>query len=122
MTHSRVDHLWTTCCGAVPLAVAVGTQERAALDDPARNPELGLAGGVARLDLWAARGARGAGRGRGGAGVVSGRVPVGGPLPDVAGDVVQTVGVGGEGPALARVPVPRIRPPREVTVPVVGQP
>src|SRR4051794_751611 len=44
VAHAGVDHLGASRGGAVALAVAVGTQERAALDDLARDLELRLGG------------------------------------------------------------------------------
>ena len=43
MTHAGVDHLGASGCGPVALAVAIGAEERAALDHLARNAELRLA-------------------------------------------------------------------------------
>src|SRR5690606_9715988 len=45
-----------------------------------------------------------------------------GPLPDIAGHVVETVGVGGETSDPGDLPVPGVGQIRELAVPVVGQP
>src|SRR4029077_19127774 len=81
VAHARIDGLRSACRGAVAQAVVVGAQERTALDDLARHPELRLARVVTpRL----AAGTPGAGVG----------VPVGGPLQDVPRHVDESVAVG----------------------------
>src|SRR5215207_11251266 len=78
VAHAGVDHLRPARGGAVAQAVAVGAQERAALDDLARDRELRL-GGIP-------------------AGCLAAAVPVRRPLPDVARHVEQPEPVGLERP------------------------
>ena len=49
VAHSSVDHLRTSRCRPVSLAVVVGAEERAALDHTAGNGELWLGAVVARV-------------------------------------------------------------------------
>ena len=44
VAHAGVDHLWAPCSGAVSLTVAVGAEERPALDHLAGDAELRLRG------------------------------------------------------------------------------
>ena len=122
MAHAGVDHLGSPRRRSVALAVAVRAQERAALDHLSRHPELWLPRVVAGLHLRAARVARNAARGRIRRHGVTRGIPVGGPLPDVPGHVEQAVRVRGKRTDLRGMPVTRLGPPREVTVPEVGQP
>src|ERR1700732_4992646 len=85
VAHARIDHLRPPRRGPVAVAVAIGTEERSALDDLARHLELRLPRVVAaRLTARTA----GAGVGK----------PVARPLPDVACHVEQAV-AGGRGGA-----------------------
>ena len=109
MAHAGVDHLRSAGGGPVAQAVVVGAQERAALDDLARHPELRLPRVVtACRAAWVA--------------VAGVGVPVGGPLPDVARHVEQAVAVGREAADGRGAAVAGLGPPRELAVPVVGQP
>ncbi len=94
---------------------------RPALDHLAGDAELGLSRVKALLERPAPR------VGRHAAGLVgpSGMaidVPVGRPLPDVAGHVEETVAVRWKGPDLGGGAVAGLGSPRKVAVPVVGEP
>src|SRR6056297_1207833 len=100
MLDRRVHRLALPRGGPVANAVLVGAEKRATLGDLARDLELGregiealLAGATARVG----RDAAGLGRSRGGIGRMPIGVPVAGPLPDIAGHVVEAVAVGREG-------------------------
>ena len=121
MAHPGVDHLRPASRGAVAHAIAVGTEVGAALDHLARYPELRLPPVVALADSATARIAWNA------AGLVDlGRmavgVPVGGPVPDVAGHVVEAVPVRREGSDRSCRAIAAVRSPREIAVPEVGEP
>src|SRR6266487_2430937 len=109
--------------GGRPVAQAVvGCAEvRAALDHLARDVLAGLAGRVAALGAVDPRVAGDAAR-PGGLGGMAWRVEVAGPLPDVAGHVVQAVAVGAERPdgRGPRVPVALEVLPGELALPGVG--
>src|SRR4029077_12545902 len=88
------DLLWSVGGGAVAQAVGVGAEERAALDDPPRDAELGLRGvEAAFLRRDRLRGGCAAAVRLGGVGRPTHGVPVAGPLPDVPRHVVQAVPV-----------------------------
>src|SRR4051794_814254 len=114
MTHPGVDHLRAARRRTVAQAVGVGAQVRAALDHLATDPELWLAWVVALLEVAPARVVRDAAR-RGGVLRVA-VPPVVGPLPDVAGHVLEAEPVGGEAAdgRGARVAALLRAPPREV--------
>ena len=95
MAHAGVDHLRPARRRTVAQAVGVGAQVRAALDHLAPDPELRLARVVALLEVATARVGRDAAR-RAGVVRVAAGPPVVGPLPDVAGHVVETEPVGRE--------------------------
>ena len=108
VAHAGIDGLRAARGRAVAQAVAVGAQERPALDHLARDLELRLVRvvsvcGTTRLDV---------------AGVA---VPVGGPLPDIARHVEQPVAVGCEAADRCCLPVSGVGQIRELAVPVVGE-
>ena len=116
-----VDHLRAAAGRAVAAAVAVGAEERAALDHLAGDPELRLR----RIEAGGLVGSTGVARHAAGfllVDVVPIGVPVGRPLPHVAGHVDEPEVVGGERPDRRCRAVAGCCPPREVTVPVVGEP
>src|SRR5215472_9720692 len=92
MARRGVHRLRMTCCRAVTTAVIRRAQMRAALQHFARNPYFGLARVIARILAAAARVDRDA-AGLLGIGLVSGRIPVGRPFPDIADHVVDAVAV-----------------------------
>ena len=120
VAHAGVDHLRAPGGRPVAQAVAVGAEERPALDHLARDAELRLRRVVALLDCRRA----GCGHAARLVGVPGWpRVPVGRPLPDVAGHVVEAEAVGREGAdRRRRRRSPSSGPPGEVAVPVVRQP
>src|SRR6516225_3124885 len=85
-----VDGLGVARRRTIAATVIRGAQMRAALQYLARNADVRLAVVVAALlrrAAWILRRAAGSGRGD----LMTGTVPVGGPLPDVADHVVQPV-------------------------------
>src|SRR5262245_42958904 len=93
MACRAIDRLRVPGSRAIATAIAWRTQERAALDDLARDPDLRLAGVVAVLLGSAARiSRRAASLLLAGVGVDLG-VPVAGPLPDIANHVMEPVAV-----------------------------
>ena len=95
MARRRVDRLGKPRRRSIPAAVIRRAEMRAALDHFAGNPDLRLSRIEAVRLVAAARIVRGA------APVLRlvdrpERVPIGRPLPDVAGDVNQAVAVGGK--------------------------
>src|SRR5262249_14707659 len=90
-----VHHLRSSGGRPVAQAVGVGAQVRTALDDLAGDRELGLGGVEARLATAPARVGRDAARLVDLVGVTL-APPVGRPLPDVAGHVVEPEAVGRE--------------------------
>src|SRR5262245_6072072 len=120
MAHAGVDHLRASRGGPVTQAVAIGAEERAALDHLPGHSELWLLGVVALLEARAA-GVTGHTAGRVG---IFGKplgVPVRRPLPHVPGHVEEAEAVGRVRADGARRPVARLRSPREVAVPVVRE-
>src|SRR6476646_4363772 len=95
MRHRRVDHLRLASGGAVAEAVVRRAEVRAALDHLARDVLSGLAGVEALLGRRDPRVRRDAAWARDLVRVAGGK-PVGRPLPDVAGDVVEAVAVRGK--------------------------
>src|SRR3984957_10499037 len=77
---------------AIAAAIIRRTQMRSPFEHLARNPDAGLAGVVALVFAAAAWIFRNAARLRR-VGIVPGRVPVAGPLPDIADHVVKAVAV-----------------------------
>src|SRR6516165_3809318 len=92
MARRGVDRLRMTGGRAVTSAIVRCAQMRAALQYLPGNSDLGLAGVVACILTAAARVDRDA-AGLASVGLVSGRVPVAGPFPDVADHVVEAVTV-----------------------------
>ena len=92
MAHAGVDHLRPPCGRPVAHAVAVRTEVGAALDHLAGHSELRLPPVVASVDGAASRITRNSAGSVDFAWMAIG-VPVGGPIPDVAGHVVQPVAV-----------------------------
>src|SRR5262245_37202231 len=100
VTHGRLDRLRRAGGRSISMAVVRSAQVRAALDDHPRELLTRLAGVVAPLRRCDPRVDPRPGRTTAGVDLrfrVSRRVEVGGPFPDVAGDVVQAVAVGREG-------------------------
>ncbi len=122
MTHTGVDHLGAAGSRAIAPAVVVGAEERTALDHLARHTELRLVPVEARRDVGAPRVGGHTARRVGVVGMPGG-VPVGGPLPDVAGHVEQPEVVGRERTdgSGAGEPVGLRVAPREITLPEVRQ-
>ena len=121
MAHPGIDHLRPASRGAVAHAIAVGAKVGAALDHLAGYSELRLPPVVALAYSATARITWNAARlvdlGRMAVGV-----PVGGPIPDIAGHVVQAVPVRREGSDRSCRAVAEVRSPREIAVPEVGEP
>jgi hypothetical protein len=110
-----VDRLALTGGGAVAEAVVGGAEVRAALDDAARYARAGLAAVLRRGHPGVLRPAAAAGGRRGG-------VEVAGPLPDVAGHVVEPEAVGRVAPDRGRALLARRLQvlPGEFALPGVG--
>jgi hypothetical protein len=122
VAHAGVDHLGPTRRRPIAQTVAVRAEERAALDHLAGHPELRLARVVARFHRGPPRIPRCAAGSYVHLPFVPGPVPVRGPLPYVPGHVVESVGIGRERADGGCLPVAGGRPPRELPMPVVGQP
>src|SRR5688500_16308363 len=120
VAHPGVDHLRPASAGAIAHAVAAGTEVGAALDHLAGHSELRLPPVVAGVDGAASRITRNAAGSVDFARMAIG-VPVGGPIPDIAGHVVQPVAVRREGSDWSRRAVASIRSPREIAVPEIGE-
>src|SRR5215469_7992678 len=92
MTRRSIDRLGMSCRRAIAAAIVGRAQMRAALQNLARDPDVGLARIVARGLKAAARILRNtAGLGR--IGFVPVQPPVRGPFPDIADHVVKAVAV-----------------------------
>jgi hypothetical protein len=105
MRHRRVDHLRLAGGGAVAEAVVRRAEMRAALDHPTWDVLAGLARVVARFGRGDARVGRDAARAHDLVRMAR-DVPVGRPLPDVPGDVVEPVPVRREAAYRGRPLVP----------------
>src|SRR4029453_5538832 len=120
MAHPSIDHLRPAGGWAVAHAIAVGAEVGAALDHLAGYPELRLpaivavAYGAASRIAWDAAGLVDLGR-------MAIGVPVGGPIPHVAGHVVKAVPVRRKRSDRHGRAVAKIRSRRKVTVPEVGK-
>src|SRR4249920_95548 len=106
--------------GSVAHAIGVRTQIGAALDHFPRHPKLWLPTVVAVAEVAATRIAWDA-AGLGDFGRVAVGVPVGSPVPNVSGHVVQAVRVRREGADRGGRAITTIRSPSEVAVPEVGE-
>src|SRR3954453_21246727 len=95
MAGRRIHRLGVARGWAITAAIIRRAEVRAAFDYLARNFYVGLARVIARVFATAARILRHAARLRR-IGFVLLRIPVGGPLPDVADHVVHTVAIGRE--------------------------
>src|ERR1700692_2700698 len=92
MAGRGIDRFGMACGGAVAAAIVWRAQMRTALQDLARNFDIGLTGVVASILAAAARILRNA-TGFWRVGLVLRGVPVGGPFPDIADHVVDAVAV-----------------------------
>ena len=121
VTGRRIDGLCVSRGRPVAPAVVGRAQMRAALQHLARDLDVGLAGVVAR-GLRPAPGVVGDAAGLGRVGLVAGREPVAGPLPDIADHVGEAVAVGGERAdgGGARHPAAAQGLARKLTAPDVG--
>src|SRR3954447_4512850 len=92
MAHSGFDHLRVARGWPIASAIARRAEEAAALHHPARNPDLRLRWIEGQLHRRAARiVGRAAGLGR--IGRMARHEPVGGPLPDIARHIEQSVAI-----------------------------
>src|SRR5262249_35091303 len=116
----RIDRLRVARGRAIPAAVVRRAEMRTALQNLARNPDVRLAGVVARGFRPAARVLRNAARLRR-VGFVPGRIPIRGPFPHVADHIVEAVAVRRKGGDRRRAlePVEREVLVREIALPGV---
>jgi hypothetical protein len=121
VAHASIDHLRPARGRPVAHAIAIGAEIGAALDYLAGHSELRLPPVIAGLHDAAPGITRNAAGLVDLVGVPIG-IPVGGPVPDVAGHVVEAVRVWWEGADRHRGAVTVIRSPGKVTVPEIGQP
>jgi hypothetical protein len=97
VAHGRVNRLRMAGRRAVAAAVACCTEVRAALYDLARNPDSRLAWVIA-AGLWPAARIFGDAARLWCVGSVTGRVPIGGPLPHIADHVEEAIAIGRKRP------------------------
>ena len=123
MAHAGVHHLRVARSRPVAPAVARRAEEGAALHHLAGDADGGLARDRSYLPSPGRAGSAGAQQGLRGIGRVPGGEPIGGPLPDIAGHLVQPVAIGREGAhrAGALEPVAGEVAPGEGALPGIGQ-